>query len=95
MVRVSSEFIKFPLTTLDHGTATKAFAQYTRCKIPQVFGAIDGTHIEILAAASESKPDNYSRKQKFTTNTQAVIGANLVFLDVARAFQVACMIQKC
>ena len=29
MVRVSSEFIRFPLATLEHVTAIKAFAEYT------------------------------------------------------------------
>ena len=55
LICVSPEFIKFPLTILDHATAIKAFAEYTGCKIPQVVGAIDGTHREILAPASESK----------------------------------------
>ena len=86
LVCVSSEFIKFPLTTLEHGTAIKAFAEYIGCKIQQVVGAIDGTHIEILAPASESKAEYYSKKQKFTINTQVVIGANLIFLDVAMYF---------
>ena len=37
------------MTTLEHATAIKAFAEYTGCKIPQAVRAIDGTHIEILA----------------------------------------------
>ena len=30
--------------------------------------------------------DYYSRKQKYTVNTQAVVGADLVFLDIATGF---------
>ena len=73
---MSPEFIKFPKTSLETGSKIRSFCNFTGCKIPQVLGAIDGTHIEILAP-SDSKVDCFSRKQKFTVNTQAVIGANL------------------
>ena len=53
------------------------------CKIPQAVGAIDGTHIPILTPATESY---YSRKKMHTINTQVVVGANLMFLDVATGF---------
>ena len=86
MSHVLSEFIKFPLTTLEHATVMKTFAEYTGCKLPQVVGAIDRTYIEIFAPARESKADYYSWKQKSTTNTQAVIGANFIFLYVATEF---------
>ena len=46
--QLSSEFINFPLTTLEHGIAIKAFSEHTNCSTPQVVGAIDGTHIDIL-----------------------------------------------
>ena len=54
--------------------------------IPQVVGAINGTHIEILPPEGDNKVDYYSRKQKYTINTQAVVGANLVFLDIATGY---------
>ena len=57
-----------------------------KCKIPQAVGAIDGTHIPILTPATESKNDYYSRKKRHTINTQAAVGANLMFLDVATGF---------
>ena len=47
----------------------KHFQEFTECKIPQVVGAIDGTHIEIVAPSTDSKADYYSRKQRFTVNT--------------------------
>lgn len=54
---VSSEFIKFPLTTLQHATAIKVFAEEAGCKIPQTVGAINEIRIGILLQASESKAD--------------------------------------
>ena len=86
LVRMSPEFIKFPKTTLETGAKIRSFRDFTGCKIPQVLGAIDRTHIEILAPSSDSKVDYFNRKQKFTVNTQAVIGANLEFLDVATGY---------
>ena len=35
---------------------------------------------------SESKCDHYCRKQRYSINTQAVVGANHCFLDVATGF---------
>ena len=86
LVRMSPEFIKFPKTTLEIEAKIKGFCNFTVCKIPQVLGAIDGTQIKILATSSDSKVDYFSRKQKFTVNTQAVIGANLEFFDVASGY---------
>ena len=86
LVRMSPEFIKFPKTTLETGAKIRSFCNITGCKISQVLGAIDGTHIEILAPSSDNKVDYFSRKQKFTVNTQAVIGANFEFLDVATGY---------
>ena len=86
LVRMSPEFIKFPKTALETGSKIRSLRDFTGCKIPQVLGAIDGTHMEILAPSSDSKVDYFNRKQKFTVNTQAVIGANLEFLDVATGY---------
>ena len=47
-------------------------------------GIIDGTHVEILCTNLESRVDYFSHKQKYTVNTQVVVGANLMFLHVAR-----------
>ena len=45
-------------------------------------------HVEpmIICPDSDIKVDYYSRKQKYTVNTQAVVGADLVFQDVATGF---------
>ena len=55
------------------------------CKIPQVIGAIDATHVEIIAPENSSK-DYFYRKQKFTINTQAVVDGKLKFIDVSTGF---------
>ena len=70
LVWMSPEFIKFPETTLETGAKIRSFCNFTGCKIPQVLGAIDKTHIEMLAPFSDSKVDYFSHKQKFTVNTQ-------------------------
>ena len=62
------------------------FSVFTECLIPQVVGAIDGTNVEIICPESENKVDYYSRKKKDTVNIQAVVGADLVFLDIATRF---------
>ena len=86
LVRLSPEFIKFPNTTVETGAKIRSFCDFTGCKILQVLAVIDGTHIDVLAPSSDSKVDYFSRKQKFTVNTQAVIGANLEFLDVTTGY---------
>ena len=47
--------------------------------------------IPILTPATESKNDYYSRKKRHTINTQAVVGANLMFLHVTTGFP-GCML---
>ena len=61
--------MKFPKATFETVETMKHFQEFTECKIPQVVGAIDGTHIEIVAPSTDSKADYYSRKQRFTVNT--------------------------
>ena len=55
-------FIKFLVTALETALATTSFQEFTDCAIPQVVGAVDSTHMEILAPLSESKLDYFSRK---------------------------------
>ena len=83
---ISHQFIKFPNNAIETASEIQSFKVMTGCVIPQVLGAIDGTHIEILSPECDSKVDYYSRKQKYTINTQAVVGGNLMFFDVATGF---------
>ena len=39
-----------------------------------------------LKPDNESSVDYFSRKQKYTVHTLAVVGSNLIFLDVATGF---------
>ena len=86
MVQLAPTFIKFPVTALETALATTSFQELTDCAISQVAGAVDGTHIEILAPSSESKLDYFSRKQKYTIKSQAVVGSNLMFLNASTGF---------
>ena len=86
VVQLAPTFIKLPVTALETALATTSFQEFSDCAIPKVVGAVDGTHIEILAPSSESKLDYFSRKQKYTINSQAVVGSNLMFLDVSTGF---------
>ena len=51
-------------------------------RIPQIVGAIDGSHIEINAP-SEIKEDYYNRKQHYSVNLQAIVDSNLKFMNVS------------
>ena len=61
------------------------FIFYSNCAASSV-GVIDGTHVELLSTNSEKRVDYFSRKQKYTVYTQAVVGANLTFLHVATGY---------
>ena len=84
--QLALQFISFPKNGRETTQEIQKFRAFTECLIPQVVGAIDGAHVEIICPDNESKVDYYSRKQKYAVNTQAVVGANLVFLDIATGF---------
>ena len=86
LARVAPDFIKFPSTPLETGEAIVRFKNDANCCIPQVVGAIDGTHIRIKAPAVPSKADYYSRNKCYTVVTQAVVGDKLKFIDVATGY---------
>ena len=78
ILEISHEFILFPTNSRETAIAIQKFRTFTESKIPQVVGVNDGTHIEILCVDSESRVDYFSRKQRYTINTQAAVPANLV-----------------
>ena len=51
-----------------------------------VVGALDGTHITIMAPDNGNKVDYYNRKQRYNINTQAVVGGDMIFLSVATGY---------
>ena len=75
-------YINFPKTRRETTEAIIRFREDYNCIIPQALGAIDATHIPIIAPAGESKPDYFSRKQHYSINTQCIVGDNLKFIDV-------------
>ena len=78
-------FIKFPVTALETALATTSFQDFTDRAIPQVVGAINSTHIEILDPLSDVREQTrlLSKKKieyhKFT-------GCCWLKLDVFRCF---------
>ena len=80
-----NDFIKFPVTLEDYKKAIRSFEGKTH--LPNVFGAIDGTHWEISKPfGSGSAVDYFSRKQKYTIVNQGVCDGNLMFLAVDSGF---------
>ena len=90
LTRLSTRFIKFPQTRRDTAKAIEEFKMDYQTEIPHVVGALDGTHIPISAPYVEAKVDYYSRKQCYTVSVQGLVGANLMFLDVATGFPGSC-----
>ena len=85
-VRLASRFTNFAKTNYEIASAVQSFKSFCNCSLPQVLRVIDVSHIEILKPDNESSVDYFIRKQKYTVNTQAAVGSNLIFLDVATGF---------
>ena len=90
MLRLAPRCIHFPRRRTETAEAIEQFKVFCQCRIPQVLGALDGTHIPIVAPNVEGKADYFSRKQRYTISTQGLVGANLAFLDVATGFPGNC-----
>ena len=82
----SSAVYSFPRSRRETAEAIEQFKVFCQGRIPQVLEALDGTHIPIVAPNVDGKADYFSRKQRYTISTQGLVGANLVFLDVATGF---------
>jgi hypothetical protein len=77
--RFVGNYIKFPTNRDETARAIALFQD--ECKIPQAVGAIDGTHIEIIAP--DEPFDYFDRHHRYSVTMQAVVGENLMFLDTA------------
>ena len=79
----AGRYIKFPSNEREAIIAIEKFSE--SCKLTQVIGAIDATHVEIVAP-EDNPSDYFSHKHKYTINTHTVVGANIVFLDMETGF---------
>ena len=86
LIQIGDQFISFPTSAVEVGDGIENFKQDVNCKIPQVIGALDGTLIEILAPSEGHKADYFARNKRYCVNTQAIVGANLLFLHVATGY---------
>ena len=83
LCHLKNEYIRFPSTNIDVLTTQQTFEGLT--DLPNVVGAIDGTHIKIKTP-TESGPDYFSRLQQHDVVVQAVADGEKRFLDVAAGF---------
>lgn len=80
---LKNDWIKFPSTNREILATRETFESLT--DLPNVVGAIDGTHIKIKTP-KESGPDYFSRLQQHDVVVQAVADGEKRFLDVAAGF---------
>lgn len=80
---LKNEYIRFPSTNIDVLTTQQTFESLT--DLPNVVGAIDGTHIKIKTP-TQSGPDYFSRLQQHDVVVQAVADGEKRFLVVAAGF---------
>ena len=82
ITQMASDFIVLLKTDRETIEAILIFAEFSNCKIPQVFDAIDGVQIEVIGLSIDNKVDYFNRKQRYSMNTQATIGINLIFFGL-------------
>ena len=77
--RLSRNYIQFPVGSDETARAIALFQD--DCRFPHAIGAVDGTHIEIIAPKEPF--DYFDRHHRYSVIMQAVVGTNLKFLDTA------------
>ena len=83
LVDLKDEYIKFPVTHAETQAAIDTFAR--KSDLPNVVGAIDGTHIHIKAP-KDSAVDYFSRYQQHDFIIQAIADGMGLFLDFAAGY---------
>ena len=78
-----NEYIKFPVTEAETIASIETFSDLSN--LPNVAGAIDGTHIEIKAPL-ESAVDYFSRYHQYDFIVQGVVNGQKLFLDFSAGF---------
>ena len=83
LYELKDEYIHFPETVAETSASIQTFRNLSR--LPNIVGAIDGTHIRINAPR-ESAVDYFSRYQQYDFDIQAAADGNLLFLDFSAGF---------
>ena len=78
------QFIKFPESNDELAKTKQGF--YVLKEFPNVIGAIDGTHVEILAPSKDIEVDYVNRKGRHSINVQAVANARLELTNIVAKF---------
>ena len=80
LVKRVNDFVVFPKNELDLSKIKQEF--FKIAEMPNVIGAIDGTHIEIKTPNKDIESDFVNRKNRHSINVQAVCDAKLVFTNI-------------
>lgn len=83
MCAIKQHYIKFPCTEQETIDTRATFEDLS--DLPNVVGAIDGTHIKIKTP-NDSGPDYFSRYRQHDVVVQAVTDGEKRFLDIAAGF---------
>lgn len=78
-----NEYIKFPETGAETASTVETFEELS--SLPNIAGAIDGTHIRI-SAPKESAADYFSRYQQYDFLIQGVVDGKMLFTDFSAGF---------
>jgi len=78
LYEIRNDHIKFPETLAEVTACIDTFSELT--DLPNVVGAIDGSHVRIKAPV-DSAPDYFSRFQQHDFIIQAVVDGEKIFLD--------------
>ena len=82
---VRNQYIKFPRTAAETAACIQTFRDFTRSELVNVAGAIDGTHIRIIAP-KENAVDYFSRYQQHDMIVQGVVDGTGKFIDAVCGF---------
>ena len=79
------DWITFSASVQETSEAIQRFSDNNLFNIPQILGAIDGSHIPIKAP-KHNKESYFNQKHFYSMNLQAVVGFDGRFLDISAGF---------
>ena len=83
LVYLRNNYISWPQTPEECSNAVESFRNLS--PLPNVFAAIDGTHVQIIAPEN-STVDFFDRKQRHSIGCQGVCDGKLKFLAMSAGF---------